>query len=325
MMKAISLTAFATLAVFVVVSALPAESAGVELRYKFNEGDVLVIESTEKSAMTIMEMEMGREQVRTMEWKIVKVEEGIATVEVKITRVRFKENNPMTGEVDYDSESDEEPDNAQAQVLGIMVGKKFTIKMDERGKVVDVKGFTKIGEQIMAKMEEAAQDNPQAAMAMAQMRAMFTDEAMKKQLDQSSTAWPKESVDVGSEWNQDSSTSVPMMGKLNMKMKNKIDAIEEGVVKGSFSGKMDTEEDDEGDEGGMGAMIQILDGKITGTFEFDTASGQLVKRVQKIKMNVKTMMGQEMPVVTTTIQELKKHTHATGKKDEGSGKEDGDF
>ncbi|MHC4780810.1 MAG: DUF6263 family protein [Planctomycetota bacterium] len=332
-MKAFKITAFAMIVALAAAAAQPAMGAGVTIRYKYNVGDVRVVKQSEKSVISVMEMEIIQEQSKTMELTVLEVKDGVATVSVKITRVVSNTSNPMAGEQSFDSDDGEEPDDPQLASLAYMVNKKFTMKTDERGKILDVKGFSKIGEAIIKKMEEASDGTPQAMMRLQMVKGTLTDEAMKKQLEQGATTWPEEPVEAGSEWKDDTSIALPMMGKLKLVTETKVESVEGFVVKGSVKGNMKSEGEDEGeeeDEGGMGRMIEILDGKITGTFELDMDKGHVVKRVQKTKMSIKNMMGQEMPVVSTSTQELLKFTpggpgEGSGGKEEGSGKKDGDF
>ena len=153
----------------------------------------------------------------------------------------------MRGETDFDSESDEEPEGILASIWNAMVGKTYRLKRDDRGKILEVKGFTKIGKEIMKKVQELAEGNPQAAMALPSLEKRFTDKGMKKTIEEASTVWPEETVDVGTEWNGKSSVSFPIIGKVNLALKNKVETIDGGVVKGTILGKMEEneEEDDE--------------------------------------------------------------------------------
>jgi hypothetical protein len=317
---------------FAAAAASPADGEEVSLRYKFREGDVITMRLVEKTATSMMEMEIKQEQTRTFMYTVKKVEGGVAEMDVKISRIQMKAANPFTGDVEFDSDKDQEaPDNPQLALQAHLVGKTFTIKMDERGKILDVSGFTKIGDEIIKKMEESMGDDPQAAMQLAMLKGMLSDDAMKNQLCQGSAVLPEEPVKAGSEWKDEVALAMPMMGSIKTKTLYKVESIEGDMVKGKVEGSMETEEekegeDDEGDEedpaGGMGGMVKISDGKVTGTFEFDTKVGQMKKKETVTKMKVTAMMG-EMPMEITSILELV-DVKPAGAKEEGGGKEEGD-
>ncbi|MHC4598015.1 MAG: DUF6263 family protein, partial [Planctomycetota bacterium] len=219
------------------------------------------------------------------------------------------------------------------------VGKTYRLKRNERGKILEVKGFTEIGKEIMKKVEESMEEgDPRVAMTLAALKGQFTDKGQKKTHEQDSKVWPEEAVDVGMEWEDHISVSVPRIGKAKLAVKNKVETIEEGVIKGAAAGKMkedeDEEEEDEDEGGGgnpMAGMFKIISGKMSGTFEFDAGQGLLLKKVEKAKITAKlVMMDQEVPVVVTRTEELIKITHGVadegpGEKKEEEGKEDGDF
>jgi len=300
---------------FALVAVVPANGEEVTLRYKFNEGDVITIRMVENTETNVMEMEIKSNQTRTFQYTVKKVEDGVAEMEVKITRVKMKSSNPMAGDAEYDSDKDDDiPDNPQLALQAHLVGKPFTIKMNERGKILDVSGFSKIGEEIAKKMEESMGDDPQAGMQLMMLKGMLNDKAMKQQLEGGSAMLPEEPVNAGSEWKEEIAVGMPMMGSIKTSTKYKVESVEGDLVKGKLEGSMETkeeeedeEEEDEEDEedpmGGMGGMVKISDGKVTGTFEFDTLVGQMKKKETVTKMTVTTMMG-DMPVEVTSILEL---------------------
>jgi hypothetical protein len=202
--------------------------------------------------------------------------------------------------------------------------------MDDRGQIQEVQGFTKVGEEIMKKLEEQMEGNPQAAMLLMQLKNQLNDKAFKKQLQQGGGVLPKLPVRMGSEWEEDSAVSYPMAGSLPCKVTFKVVAIEENIVKIKGEGKAEPKKGEEGDEegdeegGGMGMMAKITEGEVTQEIEFDTKIGQLKKRVKKSSMKVESPMGGATVKSDATLELIKIEKEKSEKKSD-SEKKEGDF
>lgn len=96
------------------------------------------------------------------------------------------------------------------KVVSGMVGKKFIIKVDEEGKVLEVIGFEKI---ITDMVDSLGVDEGAKAQAMASMKDQFSDQNIKDQFAQVFTIFPNKEIKVGDSWEKNYSTGGKMPAK----------------------------------------------------------------------------------------------------------------
>ncbi len=96
------------------------------------------------------------------------------------------------------------------KVVSGMVGKKFIIKVDEEGKVLEVIGFEKI---ISDMVDSLGVDESAKAQAKASMKDQFSDQTIKDQFAQVFTIFPNKEIKVGDSWDKNYSTGGKMSAK----------------------------------------------------------------------------------------------------------------
>ncbi|MHC5079164.1 MAG: DUF6263 family protein [Planctomycetota bacterium] len=192
--------------------ALSGSSFGEEvlLRYRYAEGDVFTLKSTE-----VYDVEMNLPGMtapihtrlgRHLQYKIKAVEGGVAEAEVTIQATALEMKNPFSGEpMTFDSQKEgEEAKTPLAKIMKYMVGKKFTVKVDDKGNVPEVRDFDKIGEALAKKMQEAMDEalktDMQAVMVLTALKNVFTNENLKKQFAEGFARLPADPVKAGGEW-----------------------------------------------------------------------------------------------------------------------------
>lgn len=278
------------------------------LRMKYSKGDVFTYKLTSNNSSEQMGMKITSEDIKYMEYKVLDVVDGEATLEVKITRVITNAENPMSGKVSFDSDKKDAEPNPAVSHYAFLINKPFKIKMDMRGKVKSVVGYAEIGKEMIKKMSEQGSGNPQMQMQLKMMEEMFTDEAMSKQMNMSNTLLPEAEVGEGAEWSDEGAMPIPQLGELVTKMKHKLEGVESGIAKIKLTGSIEMKEPEEGEEpdtakNPMAGMMKITDGKMDGSVEFDTAQGCIKKRSVKITMAI-NVMGQKFPSNQQETMEL---------------------
>lgn len=254
----------------VAVVALPAQ-AQVTLRYQFKEGEKLPYVMDQKMKMTMavggQNIEMNMNQTVDMTWNIQSVDkDGKAKMTQRFDRVRFTMEMP-TGKIEYDSKDGKEPDDPIgkmiAPVFKAMVGSEFSLSMDARGRMSDVK--------VPDKLTEALKDIPGAA----GLGDMFSGDAMKRMIDQSAMVLPEGPVTKGKSWEQKVETKTPL-GKMKL---DTTYTYEGPATKGdkkleqvALKPKMEIEAD-----AAAPVAIKVKDMDAKGTALFDNAAGRLVE------------------------------------------------
>lgn len=133
-------------------------------------------------------------------------------------------NMKMMG-MTFDIDSDKPIDNGDTDVtknpLGMMnkvvssiIGKKFIIKVDDEGKVLEVQGFEKI---LTDMVDSMGVDGDQKAQVEASLKDQFSNQSIKDQFAQVFTIFPNKEVKVGDTWEKSFSTGGKMAGTYNTK------------------------------------------------------------------------------------------------------------
>lgn len=275
----------------------------VQLRLRLHEGDILVYKATNtnKSPMST------EETTQVQKMKVKSVEGDVATVEMVFTRIKAKSSN-MMGMNEFDSEKDKEAANTFQSIYKAMVNKPFTLKIDARGKLVHIEGWSGIADEILGVAKKTMGNDPRAAASLNTLKDQFGEDAMGKRLAQAFLVFPKEAIAQGGQWTQKSEVPFPILGNLELKQTNTLDSAAGDDVTLKFTGtlKLMKKEADPAEDPQMAQMrqmMQIKGGKVDGTLNFDKARGVVTKHTRKQTLTM-AMMGREMTSTNTTTLEL---------------------
>ena len=228
---------------------------------------------------------------------------GNKAVESEYTRVAM-EMNTMGQQMTYDSDNPDAASNPMLAGAGAMVGKPFTMIIDENNQIVDVQGLDALA--------GAAGSNPMTA----EMMKQFLD---KDQLGQMMNMWvtstfPEGEVKPGDTWPVDIEWDMAKMGKVGYKGTYTLKGYQEygghdcGVIEMDADLSMDFEAADDaaGDAEGVGAMMKQLGmkmsgGKTSGTIYWDNELGWMrgmeMEQVMTMSM-INPQTGEEMTIPT---------------------------
>ena len=197
----------------------------------------------------------------------------------------------------------------------VLVGKTITFTMNDRGEVLSVKGYAEIGQELLKMIEKEGGGQMPMDMIKKSFASMFTDDFMKKNMNQSLTNFPGKDVSEGDSWDEVVAFSIPMMGDITSKIKNTLESVEGDTAKVGVKGKLtmdkktgEEEKPDPGDP--MSAIMKsmkISDGSLEGTVLFDTDKGLMTKKTLKTRMTLEMdLMGQKqkMPIDQELVFEL---------------------
>ncbi|GEM_PF-3057666 len=298
-----------------------------ELTYKFEEGQVFDVKSVTYTGRDMGGMAMNQTQELFFSQKVRSVTEGTADIEIKIKRVKMASSNPMTGDVSFDSDSDEESDDPQMALVKGMVGKTFSFKINGRGEILSVSGYDEIFKEIMKTVEEQTKDNPQAAMIMMLMEKTFSNATMKKTLSMGYVIFPEKAVGPDAEWKREVCVPLPMFGDVKGNPVHKIKSVEDETVSVEIDGKLkapkgDPEIDPDDPMSAMRGMMKIKGGTVSGSAEFDKERGQIKKSVLDTKTTVEAM-GNEFALEWRLSLEMLDHGAEEPAEDDAGEEEDG--
>jgi hypothetical protein len=126
----------------------------------------------------------------------------------------------MTIDIDSDKPTADNGENDMTKnplgmmnkVVAGMIGKKFVIKVDEEGKVLEVTGFERIFSDMIDSM---GLDEQTKATAAASFKEQFSEQNIKDQFAQVFTIFPNKEIKVGDSWEKTFSTGGKMAATFN--------------------------------------------------------------------------------------------------------------
>jgi hypothetical protein len=286
------------------LGAAPAQ-AQVTLRYKFKEGDKLNYDMAQKMEMKMNvagnDITMNMNQDIDMAWRVLKVEpSGKAQIEQKIGRIRMTMDGlPGVGKIEYDSKDGKEPEGPIGKILGpilnALAGAEFTVTMDPRGEISDVK--------LPDKLAEAMKNLPAGGQGLGDM---FSPEGLKRLVNQGGLVLPQEPVSKGKAWDQKVEMKMPfgMMKVVNqMTYEGTEDKGGKTLQRIGVTPKVTIEPDPNAP---INIKTKATDAK--GTAYFNNTAGRLVEMqmVQNMQMDIGAG-GQDITqnIRTTTTLKLK--------------------
>ncbi len=270
------------------------------LRYKFQVGQKCWLTSHQTMQM---EMNMpgaeGQPPITSnttmrFDWEITAVDSaGVATFTQTARKVQMKMQGPQGIAMDYDSESDDEPEGIakmMAPVLGAMIGKPYVIRMDSQGNILELK------------LPEGVAEEMKKLPGMGQMADMFSEEKMKNMSQLA--AFPEGPVKIGDTWSSTATVKNEVTGDMTTDTKFTYQGPE--VVKGRELQKIGQTLTLSFAPGGKVA-VKLTDQSTEGVLYFDNAQGRFVRSDVKTKMTMQmSMMGQQISqqIETSTTMEL---------------------
>jgi hypothetical protein len=281
---------------------------GQLIRYKFQEGDVLRYKVTNTQSSEMMGTKAFTETIGKMQMKVVAIEGDVASLEIMMTHMRGKMSNPMQGSVEFDTDSEDKGSDPFSVFNQILVGKKFTIKKNSKGKLLSVEGTAELTQEIAKKIKEVGGEGIDPSTMKAVLDNMETEDFWS-QMAGPDFLIPEKAVQQGSEWKFEKGISFPPVSLL-MKTTCSVKSIQSGVMKTDITGTVEMKpfkEDEAADEqnpmASMAQMMKIVDGKISGNLEFNTDKGLIVKQAIKTTYQM-DMMGQKLPISSEQVYEL---------------------
>jgi len=271
-------------------------SGAETLRWKFTPGESLrysmVQETTQGLKAMGQEFKTNLNQTVDLHWSVKSVSsEGVAEMSQTIDRVRMKVDGPG-GSFEYDSQAGKAPEGPVANALGpllkALVGAEFTLKMNARGELSDVKVPPTL-------VESLRQANPAATAG-----GMFSEEGLKNLIGQSSLALPEGPQEKGRTWSNSSRIPVPMLGIMVMQKNYTFegpDPKEPALVKIGLDTKVTLEP---AADSNVAVKITSHDGK--GEFAFDPQAGRMVTSRVNDKMQMSlSVMGQDLEQTSSSV------------------------
>lgn len=268
-----------------------------ELRWKFEKGRELTYKQTQKQTMEFAGTAMEQENSQTQVWTVKDVApDGTATIETKCVAVAAKASGAM--EFDYDSDKDKEvPENPQVAMMAKMVGKSFTLKMTPAGKIVEMKGFDALMEDLLKDLGDDA--GPMKEM----LKQMLSDETMKSSMQQLAPMLPEKAVGPGDKWTNDFTLKFPMIGGMKFGVASALTELQGGLAKIAQDWTVELKADEADPDNPLGGLVKITDSKGKAQIVFSVEKGCFVSQSMTMNLTMEAG-GQQIPIKTVSEMKL---------------------
>jgi hypothetical protein len=172
----------------------------VALKYNLAEGSSYqmkqVTEQMIKQDFQGMNMEIKMTITANTRYVVNKVSEGQYEIDIIYDQLAMKMESPMMN-MNYDSQAVPDVTNPMNAAFSSLIGQKFNMVMDSKGKVLSVKGFENVMDSLTAKMG----GNRDAAEQMAaSLKDQFGNESMQSSMEMVMAIFPEKPVSVGETW-----------------------------------------------------------------------------------------------------------------------------
>lgn len=184
---------------FDTVNVKPVEES-VLLKFNFQKG------KTYNYTMSFDVSQKRGDQSRgsTMNWnydmQVIDEKAGLKTIKTTYKRIEMAMNMGNDQKMEFSSEKEiDAMDFMQlpSRMFKIVKGKSFNMQVNEKGEVVSVTGFDKIGEAVV---NEAGLPEEMKPMLRQNFQQRFNDDAVKQMFSQSFEIFPNKPVKIGDSW-----------------------------------------------------------------------------------------------------------------------------
>ena len=176
----------------------------VDLRYRLKPGMAYSTETTLHTSMIQKVMGIDQEIIMDMvtglDGKVTANHKGIYTIEYRYRHLRIATRSAMFA-VDIDTDGPATPQN---QMMKVLIGKPFTVEMDEQGKITSVSGLEQMISDIdtLSDVDAATREQYKAS-----LQETFGKESFLQTMNQESVLYPGHPVKTGDSWNYRYSTT----------------------------------------------------------------------------------------------------------------------
>lgn len=297
------ITKSCVLSLLCLTASLAAQGEAHTLRTTAKKGASVWLLQEQKEEQTIdqggQQFEIGKSTVHTLHVTVKDVDDkGMLVVETEVVRVHGAMQMGPMGEVEFDSaapaDADEGDDDGGfgmpshatiSKAMTVLAGKKFTARVDSRGKVGSLEG---VAELIAARQGRSMMATP------------TTEDSLKKMVESAFGIMPEQPVAVGATWD-DVDAAVGRMGttsnKVTMKLANvdgtSFEITATGTVEKPAAKDAGGESAGEGDESDEAAMARdmmkntkIQNGKLSGSQRISREDGFLIDATNVMTMDV---------------------------------------
>ncbi|PJI09025.1 MULTISPECIES: DUF6263 family protein [Clostridium] len=185
------------------------------------------------------------------------------TMEYKYADIKIEqESNGQT--VSYDTKKLNASSGGEAQIYKDLIGKSFSVKFTNKGKVLSIKG---IGEILDSIADKAVTDDSQKQKVKDILSKNFGDDTIKSSLQQSMGFYPKDKINVGDTWENKFKYNIIL--PVSVSSKYKLSSVQNNQYVIDVNSKLATDSGSkDGEIDGIKAKVK-LNGNINGNININ--------------------------------------------------------
>ena len=194
-----------------------------DFRYNLEVGKTypiqLKVSGSQSATDGSQSMKMGSESNKTINYTVKSFDKGVYTLEVTSKHYSEKMTDPSGQSISYDTNKAKPKDKDIAFTWSIykaMIGKPYTLKIDQKGKVIAVEGLDKIRKQIESSVKGQLSAEEQKFVS-EMLKASLNKEAISAQFDETMNIYPNKKLKVKESWSEkDNINQGPMKGSSDL-------------------------------------------------------------------------------------------------------------
>ncbi len=246
-----------------------------DFRYNLQVGKsypiTLKVKGSQSATDGTQSMKMASESSKTIEYTVKDFTNGVYTLEVKSKQYSEKMTDPSGQSISYDTNKAKPKEKDIAFTWSIykaMIGKVYTLKIDQQGKVVGVEGLDKIRKQIESSVKGQLSAEEQKFVS-EMLKGSLNKEVISAQFDETMNIFPKKALKLKESWtDSDNINQGPMKGKSNLT--RTLASVDAKNTKITVKGTQNLS----GSEAQEGVKMSVnANANIDGTILIDTESG----------------------------------------------------
>ncbi len=225
----------------------------------------------------------------TSSFKVVDIVDGNFKLEICYDEMSMDMKMPQ-GNQSFSSESNDESDPLSA-VLSKIIGKKFSMTMTEKGKVLEIEGMSEL---MTSMFDDVEHSNPQIEQMKQQFEQAFGEDAFKNSFEKTTAIYPEGKIKKGAEWESESNQNMGFT--INSKSTYKLVDFDKSVANVTGTSLLATPEVSAAIEMGPMKMEYQLSGEMKTNMKIDRKTGWVkeAKMTQKLEGEI-LMSGDNLP------------------------------
>ena len=197
---------------------------------------------------------------------------GVYSMDITYQRLRMEMDIPYSGLVVLDT--DDLEGNPASGMLAGMLDKPLATLMDNKGKVLEMKGFEEMFESMFEQMPELGEEQKQQVRQ--QFESQYGEDNFKRNFEMAMAMYPDHAVAPGDKWTVNSAISSGMVATVSTEFEFVEQTKAYNIIKGVSV--INTVPDEYVDMGG--AKIKYdLTGTMTSDIKVDAATGWVIESV----------------------------------------------